>query len=312
MEGLAVWLLIAAILIAIGLLWWVFPGPLARVFLALERLQAGLTSSHRHGWHYLEGGRGEPLVLLHGFNADAHHFCQASRWLGAHFRIIAPDLPGFGDTELAPGSSLRIEDRAREVLDWLDRQGIHEFYLGGSSMGGYLSLAMARQAPDRVRALWLLAPGGLHSARHSAVFEEVAEGRHNPLIVRHRADFLRLIDYCFVRPPWIPGPLQRYLAQRGQRTAEQAERLFDAMRHESEPVETLARGLATPTLLIWGQADQVLHPEGASVVRSLLSDCESLILPSVGHLPMIEDARTCAEAWIAFTEGRARKATGAG
>ena len=309
MDALAVWLLIAAILVAASLLWWVFPGPLAHVFLALERLQAGLRSKRRHGWHYLEGGRGEPLVLLHGFNADAHHFCQPSRWLGAHFRIIAPDLPGFGQTDLADNSSLRIEDRAAEILDWLDGMGIHEFYLGGSSMGGYLSMAMARLAPDRVRALWLLAPGGLHTARHSAVFEEVAEGRHNPLVVRDRSDFLRLIDYCFVRPPWIPGPLQRFLTARGRQTAAQAQKLFDAMRHDSEPVETLARGLDTPTLMIWGQADQVLHPDGATVVNSLLSDCETLILPSVGHLPMIEDARTCAEAWVAFTEARARKAT---
>jgi len=307
MDSLAILLLIAALLSTAALLWWVFPTPLARLFLALERLQGGLRSRRRHGWHFLEGGRGEPLVLLHGFNADAHHFCQSSRWLGAHFRIIAPDLPGFGGSDLPEGTSLRIEDRAQEILDWLDQMGVHEFFLGGSSMGGYLSLAMARLAPDRVRALWLLAPGGLHTARFSAVFEEVSEGRHNPLVVRNRSDFLRLIDYCFVRPPWIPGPLQRFLTARGQRTAVQAGQLFDAMRHHSEPVETLAKDLNVPALLIWGQSDQVLHPDGAAIVKSLLTDCESLILPSVGHLPMIENARTCAEAWIAFTESRARK-----
>lgn len=309
MDTFLFWFLLVLIAVATGLLWWVLPAPLARAFLALERLRCGLRSKRAHGWHFLEGGKGEPLVLLHGFNADAHHFCQASRWLRAHFRIIAPDIPGFGDTELSERSSLRIEDRAREILDWLDRMGIRHFYLGGSSMGGYLSLAMAREAPDRVRALWLLAPGGLHSARHSAVFREVAEGRHNPLVVRNRADFLRLLDYCFVRPPWVPGPLQRFLVARGQRSSAQAERIFDAMRHDSEPVETLARNLSVPALLIWGQADQVLHPDGATVVQTLLGDCESLILPAVGHLPMIEQARTCAEAWVAFTESRARATT---
>lgn len=309
MDGILFWLLSALILVAAGLLWWIVPGPLARVFLLLERLRSGLRSKRAHGWHYLEGGKGEPFVLLHGFNADAHHFCQSSRLLRAHFRVIAPDIPGFGDTPLDTSSSLRIEDRAGELLAWLDRMGIHDFYLGGSSMGGYLSLAMARQAPERVRALWLLAPGGLHTARHSAVFQEVAEGRHNPLVVRNRSDFLRLLDYCFVRPPWIPGALQRFLIVRGRQTASQSERIFDAMRHESTPVESLARGLATPTLLIWGQADQVLHPDGAAIVQSLLLDCESLVLPGVGHLPMIEAARTCAEAWVAFTESRARAIT---
>ena len=301
------WILLIVVAGALAAMWWLYPKPLALVFLSIERLQGGLKKKRKHGWHYLKGGRGEPLVLLHGFNADAHHFCQSSRWLRAHFRVIAPDIPGFGETELPDGASLAIEDRAQSLLDWLEQIGIHQFYLGGNSMGGYLAVAMARLAPERVRALWLLAPGGLHTARLSPVFEEVAQDRHNPLVVRNSGDFRRLIDYCFVHPPWIPGPLERFLIARGARTEDQSQRIFDAMRNDSVPLESLAKDLATPALLIWGQADQVLHPDGAGIVSSLLSDCESLILPSVGHLPMIEAAKTSSEAWISFTETLARR-----
>ncbi|MFU8831251.1 MAG: alpha/beta fold hydrolase, partial [Wenzhouxiangella sp.] len=172
--------------------------------------------------------------------------------------------------------------------------------------GGYISVAMARRAPDRVRALWLLAPGGLHSAKLSPVLEEVSEERHNPLVIRNYADFQRLVDYCFVRPPWIPGPLQRFLAGRGANSAVQAQRIFDAMRHESRPLEELAQGLSTPTLLTWGQADQVLHPHGAALIEALMPNTQTLVLPSVGHLPMLEAPRISAEAWISFTEALAR------
>ncbi|AKS41475.1 alpha/beta fold hydrolase [Wenzhouxiangella marina] len=306
MDALELWLTISILLALAAVLWWVWVTPLARLFLWLERLRSGLRSRRRHGWHYLEGGHGEPLVLLHGFNADAHHFCQSARLLRAHFRILAPDLPGFGDSALGETDSFKIEDRAAAILKWLDAMGIHQFYLGGNSMGGYLAAAMARQAPERVRALWLLAPGGLHTARLSPVLEEVAQERHNPLVVRNLKDFRRLTDYCFVRPPWIPTPLMRFLSRRIARSAVQAQRLFDAMRYDSQPLESIAKDLDTPALLIWGQADQVLHPDGAAVVENLLSDCQTLILPSIGHLPMIEDARTCSEAWIAFTESRAR------
>lgn len=300
------WLTILVVAIIALVLWRFWPGPLARLFLVLERLQAGLKSRQRHGWHYLEGGRGEPLVLLHGFNADAHHFCQSARRLKAHFRILAPDLPGFGLTPMGDSDSFRIEDRAREVLNWLDAMGVHEFYLGGNSMGGYLAVAMARQAPDRVRALWLLAPGGLKSAKLSPVMEEVAEERHNPLVVRNVADFRRLIDYCFVRPPWIPGPLVRFLTRRAAESAVRAQRMFDAMRYDSGALEDMLRGMQTPALVIWGQSDQVLHPDGAALVESLMPEAKVLVLPATGHLPMIEAARTCAEAWIAFTESAAR------
>ncbi len=312
---LAISMMAALLAIVCALLWWLWPLPLARVFLSLNRRQGRLRSRRvQHGdidWHYLEGGCGEPLVLLHGFSADAYHFCAVSRPLAAHFRILAPDLPGFGETRLDDGVSFRIEDQAEHVLSWLDRLGVHRFYLGGNSMGGYLAVAMARRAPDRVRGLWLMAPGGLHSAQLSAVLQEVSEDRHNPLVVRDPADFQRLVDFCFVRPPWIPRPLARHLGGRLAQSAVQAQRLFDALRFDSAPLEDLARDLPTPSLIIWGQQDQVLHPQGARVLEALLPNSRVLILPGVGHLPMLEAPRPVAEAWLSFTESQAR-AGGAG
>ncbi len=305
------WLIIVTLIVLVIALWRFWPEPLARLFMFLDRRQGRLQrrwkSSGEINWHYLEGGHGEPLILLHGFNADAHHFCRVSHLLSPHFRILAPDLPGFGQTHPAESSSFRIEDTADQILAWLDELGIHEFYLGGNSMGGYLAVAMARRAPERVRALWLLAPGGLREARLSAVMEEVAEERHNPLVIRNYRDFQRLLDYCFVHPPWIPAPLARYLAARSALEAVRAQRIFDAIRYDSSPLESLAQGLETPALVVWGQADQVLHVDGATHIEKLMPHCKTLRLPSIGHLPMIEAPRTTAEAWIGFTEWLARQ-----
>ena len=308
---MALWI---SLLLIVGLgvaFWRIFPTPLARLFQWLERGRCGMSScrlSHEGiDWHYLEGGHGEPLVLLHGFNADADHFCRVTTGLRAHFRILAPDLPGFGDTRLQDPPSFRIEDLARHVLDWLDALGVHNFYLGGNSMGGYLAVAMAQQAPDRVRALWLLAPGGLHTARLSPVLAEVAEERHNPLVIRNMADLRRLMDYCFVRPPWIPGPLMRFLALRAKKNAVRAQRIFDAMRYESKSLEELARDLPVPALVVWGQADQVLHSSGAHLVAELIPGSEKLVLEGIGHLPMLEAPKLSAEAWLGFAETLARQ-----
>lgn len=305
------WFLIVLVALILALLWWVWPTPLALLFQWIERRRGGL-SSHRIqrdgiDWHYLEGGHGEPLVLLHGFNANCDHFCRIATPLGAHFRILAPDLPGFGDTRILQDPSFRIEDMATRVLDWLDAINVHEIYLGGNSMGAYLAAAMARQAPQRVRALWLLAPGGLQTAELSPVLREVAEGRHNPLVVRHRSDFRRLLDYCFVRPPWIPGPLLRFLGLRAAADAVRAQRIFDAMRYESMPLEEIIEGLEVPTLVVWGQADQVLHISGLHIVEKLMPRMRSLVLPAIGHLPMLEAPRLSAEAWLSFAEALARE-----
>lgn len=309
------WLLIITLplLVLWALFWWGWSEPASRLLLNLERRRSGLAQQWQPAggihWHLLVGGRGEPLVLLHGFNADGYHFSRVARRLGRHFRLICPDLPGFGLTRTNPEKPVdgRIQAQAERVLELLDRMGIERFYLGGSSMGGYVATAIARSAPERVQALWLLSPGGLHQSPLSPLFENLRQHEENALVVRNRKDFDRLMDYCFVRPPWLPSPLRRQLARQAAAGALQAERIFHAMRFDSPPLEALAEGLPTPTLVVWGEADQVLHPAGLNALTRLLPHSRSLLLPATGHLPMLERPQAAAEAWIAFSQSQARR-----
>lgn len=301
---------IAIVVLALVAAWHLWPRPFAIAFRALDRRAGKLRSCHVEvgatRWHVLEGGHGEALVLLHGFNADADHFNRVARHLAGHFRILAPDLPGFGETEHDGAVDYRIEAQAQAVVDWMDRVGIQHCYLGGSSMGGYIAAAIAAAHPERVRALWLLAPGGVDGVALSPLFQEIAEERHNPLVIRDRADFRRLIDFCFVHPPWIPAPLARFLAARSSARAVEHQRAFDAIRFDSPPVEEIADGLDVPALIVWGRSDQVLNPAGAPFLAQRMRRAETLMLPDTGHLPMLENPRTVAEAWISYTERLAR------
>lgn len=307
--------LIVLLILLVGgsVLWLLWPRPLARLFMAAERRRGGLKARRVAcggiDWHLLEGGHGEPLVLLHGFNGDGYHFTRVARRLGAHFRLFAPDLPGFGQTVFEGELDYTAEAQAERILALCDELGIDRFYLGGSSMGGHVACAAARLAPERVRGLWLLDPGGLQSAPLSPLFEVVQQGGDNALVVRDRSDFRRLMDYCFVRPPWLPGPLARELADRAARHARRAEAIFDAIRFESRPLEELADGLDVPALIIWGQADQVLHPDGLRILAGRMPNARTLMLPATGHLPMLENPRKSAEAWISFAESVARRQT---
>lgn len=302
-------IILVALLAALAV-WHFWPAPLARLFVTLDRragrLRAFRTTVGGIDWHVLEGGRGETLVLLHGFNADADHFNRVARHLTRHFRILAPDLPGFGETGSSGSIDYRIEAQADSVLGWMDRIGIQRCYLGGSSMGGYIACAIAARHPDRVRALWLLAPGGVESVPLSPLFQEIAEERHNPLVVRDRSDFRRLIDFCFVRPPWIPSPLSRFLAARSAARSVEHQRAFDAIRFDSPSAEALVDGMQVPALIVWGRSDQVLNPAGGQVLADRMRNAEILMLPDTGHLPMLENPRTVAESWISYTERLAR------
>jgi len=297
-------------LIAGALIWRWVPAWPARLFIWLDRkagrMKSCMVEVNGQRWHMLEGGHGEPLVLIHGFNADADHFNRVARHLAGHFRVLAPDLPGFGQTQIHESLDFRIERQADRVVDWMDQIGIKRCYLGGNSMGGYIACAIAKKYPDRVRALWLLAPGGIAGVDLSPLFQEVEEERHNPLVVRDVSDMRRLVDFCFVHPPWIPSPLQRYLARRAAERSVLHQRVFDAMRFDSPPLEDLVDGLRTPALIVWGRSDQVLNAAGAAVVQSLMDDAETVMLPDTGHLPMLENPRTVAECWISYSDRQAR------
>src|SRR5574337_199193 len=95
--------LLLAGIIAVGLaLEHLAPQRMATLWLALERRRAGLTLKRQRladniEMPYLEGGRGEPLLLVHGFGGDKDNFTRVAGRLVRHYRVIIPDLPGFGD-----------------------------------------------------------------------------------------------------------------------------------------------------------------------------------------------------------------------
>jgi pimeloyl-ACP methyl ester carboxylesterase len=98
-----------------------------------------------------------PLVLVHGLGVSSRYFVRVARALAPHFRIHAPDLPGFGRSEGTP-ASLSVPDLARELLAFLDASGLDRPLLFGNSMGCQVLLALAVAAPERVRGLVLVGP----------------------------------------------------------------------------------------------------------------------------------------------------------
>ena len=123
---------------------------------------------------FLESGRGEPLVLVHGFLGGARQWRGQIENFSARYRTIAPDLPGFGDgAEKRPIPS--IPDTSAFLLRFLNDLGVSRFFLLGHSMGGMLAQEMAVQAPERIAALILCCTGarGVMPGR----FETIAESR---------------------------------------------------------------------------------------------------------------------------------------
>jgi pimeloyl-ACP methyl ester carboxylesterase len=278
------------------------PRPAARIALALERLRCGLSAGKTAipGFEiaYLEGGEGEPLLLIHGFGADKDNFTRVSAYLTGHYRVIIPDLPGFGESSRPEGVSYEIEDQVERVRAFAGQLGITRMHLGGSSMGGFISAAYAAKYPDEVASLWLLAPGGARPGFDSKMRRAIEETGRNPLLSKTPEDFSKTIEVAMSRQPWVPYSVKRALAERAAADYELHGRIYKEIREPT--LDSFATRLDTPALIVWGKEDRVLNPEDADALRAIMPNAQVVLMDGIGHLPMLEAPKQTAEDYLRF------------
>ena len=301
--------LIAALITAV----YVFPEKALKLALNSERKASNLAEeSITVGdlqWHVLRGGNAAPgtlpLVLIHGFGGNADHWTRTARALTPGMQVIAPDLIGFGSSDAPATGDYTIPAQVERLHALLQQMGVTRAHFGGNSMGGWIVGAYAAAYPNEVASLWMLDPAGLTTAAKSEMLLYAEQGNPLPLIVRTPAEFEARMGWVFVTPPPLPGPLKGVLMSQDIARADHYSVVRDQLYGKSPMLETLIPNTAAveiPTLIVWGEKDRILHPDGAAALKALLPKSTTLMMPNIGHCPMLEvPAQTSADylAWRA-------------
>lgn len=287
----------------------IFPEDTTRLMFAAERNRAGLELKSAvvdgETWHYLEGGSAEApvLLLLHGFGGDKDNWTRFSRTLVEEYRVIAPDLPGFGDSVRHADWDYSLpmqRDRLEAFVAALELSPLH---IGGNSMGGHLAALYTHAHPEQVLSLGLLNNGGIDSPQPSEMFLAVGRGE-NPLVLSSPDDFDRLLSFASHKPPFLPWPAKGVL---GKQTFEHAafnRYIFEALRDERYvPLEPLLGDIEQPVLIIWGEYDRVLDVSSIDVMEPLLPQAKVIVMQDTGHLPMLERPADTAAHYLEFLAG---------
>lgn len=287
----------------IGLYLYLSPEHAVRRALEFERRLAGLARKQADlpnglRYAYLEGGKGEPLMLLHGFGANKDNFVRVARYLTPHYRVVIPDHIGFGESAKPPQGDYAPRAQAERLRALAKALGMPQLHLGGNSMGGHIALTYAALFPAEVKSLWLLAPGGVWSAPPSEMRKRIEGSARNPMIVRNEEEFAQLVAGVTAVPLPIPRRFLDVVAQERIRNHALEERIFKQLAADS--VEARVRGLRTPALIVWGAQDRVLHPGSAGILNMLLTRSEVVLMPGVGHLPMFEQPEKSALDYLQF------------
>ncbi len=280
------------------------PAKSAELAVGIERQRAHLLrkTAKIDGFEiaYLEGGSGEPLVLVHGFGADKDNFTQISRLLTRHYRVVIPDMPGFGESSKPTDVTYTIDEQALRLDQFLTAIGVEGTHLGGSSMGGWTVLQYATLFPQKTRSLWLLAPAGVETAKLSEVREIYAKTGKMPLIVDRIEDYPALMEVVMNHPPFLPQGIKSVLAERAFNNRELLKKIMSGLHGVSTPSEQLASQVNAPTLIVWGDHDRVLDVSGATILNQAIAGSQLIVMPDIGHLPMLEAPAQAAADYLKF------------
>lgn len=279
-----------------------FPKQLFFVVIRIGRRLAGLrlrsVEVDGSSWNFLEGGpaSGEVLLLLHGFGGDKDNWTLYAKYFTRRFRVIIPDLPGFGDSERDSEADYTIAAQTERLREFILTLGLDRSHIAGNSMGGYLALKFALKFPEKVLTLGLLNSAGVIGTNRSEL-ELAAERGESLLTVNTMEEFRNLIALITQRWVPVPGFVRRVLCTEAVRHHNFLEQIFWALTDEirSQPLNDQLQRVATPTLIIWGRQDRVIDVSCAEVLGAAIPTNRCVVLENTGHIPMIErPARTAA------------------
>ena len=291
--------------------------PLATMLIGMERYLSGLQRKRvqvgDHRIVYSEGGKPEQeaVVLVHGFNATADSWNRIVARLTKRYRVIAPDLPGWGASTRIDSASYGYAAQIERLHQFVEQLGLKRFHLVGHSMGGGISARYACTYPGEVITLGLIAPHGITEPEQSELARSVAQG-DNWLVVSSTDSFERLMKNLFVKRPFVPRPVLKYMAQQTIRGAQKTQGIFDEIHANSTPLLELLANIKAPTLIVWGEDDKLIHVSAAELFRRNIANSEVLIMKQTGHMPLLENVKQCGAAYVAFlNKYRAQKGAAA-
>lgn len=239
-------------------------------------------------------GNGFPLVLIHGFPMHRHVWDDFKSEFSNSFTVYTIDLPGFGESALLK-ENFTIDEIATVVLDWARQQKLERFFIIGHSLGGYVALGMANQAPDPIAGMVLL---------HSTALAD------NPEKKQSRDKVLDFVDKNgaeaftsnFIAPLFANQnhpAVDEVKVIASKASAEAVKGYTRAMRDRSDRTAVI-KNLKFPLLLVGGEKDGGISPASLQEQANLNPKAEVTIYSDVAHMGMFEAPKMISEKFRSF------------
>lgn len=240
---------------------------------------------------WLEGGNphGEPVVLLHGFASSKENWLLLLPFLAKNYRLYIPDLPAWGESHFRPEKIYGLDQQADRIADWARQILPHKAHFVGSSMGGGVAGLVAARHADITASLTLMNAAGV-CGQDTTPFERGLLLGKNTLVPNSYAEVVRLFSTVLERKRTaLSLVLASAMGQEMVSRRHVNRHLFHHMIAHSLQCERVGVStVAVPTLILWGEEDQVLHHTCVETFKQLIPHAQVHKLSGVGHLPMVD------------------------
>ena len=286
------------------------PYLLVRAQFERQRVNAGLVETDAvvagHRWVIAQADDAPPgaptVVMVHGFTGSKENWYPLAAKLRGRYRMLAPDLPGWGESERKPGADYGFVAQAERVAAFIRAQSPGKpVILLGHSMGGGIAALVAARHPRLVAKVALLDAAGVRFNDNQFGLDVLA-GK-NPFGVDDAASLQRYIDIVFHREaakPWIPWPASRGLIARRKQDAAFEQAVLERIGRGPEqflPGQEAAN-IRQPALLLWGRQDAVIDPSALDLYAALVPQARTVLVDDAGHMALMEQPRAVADAVV--------------
>ena len=233
-------------------------------------------------------GSGEPLLLLHGWGASSLSFGTAARQLEQRFRVLAPDLPGFGFSQ-APAPAWGAADYADLVAGLIASSGLGSVSVVGHSFGGLVGTALATSRPELVKRLVLVA-------------SPIVRLKSDRDVQSRTSGYARLKFAASLLPPFKQRILEwgrmRYGSEDYRNAGELRPTLVKVL---GEDWRLALRDVRVPALLIYGEKDEDVPLAVAhAAMEELPQGARLVVMDGAGHFPFLDDPEHFVEELTGF------------
>lgn len=239
---------------------------------------------------YQDRGNGYPVMLVHGFGEEAGIWDEIAAALEIQYRLIIPDLPGSGESELT--GDMSIEGMAESLFSILRTEKIDHCCIIGHSMGGYITLAFAEKYPDLLDGFGLF-----HSTAYADTTEKKDIRQKGIAFIREHGAFAFLKTatpnlFAPLTREKNPALIEKQITGLQRFTAAALIEYYEAMIRRPDRTGVL-KNAQVPVLFIIGAYDQAVSPAD-SLAQSHLPDLSYIhLLKHAGHMGMLEETTEC-------------------